>query len=203
MSSTDGIREFEVHRDQLLLHSGGDALPRFTYHPDPVGTGSVAVSDTACVCCGRNRGWVYTGAVYAVQEIDDDELCPWCIADGSAAERFDATFNDVGNIDPWQQVSTHVVETISRRTPGFSGWQQERWLFHCNDGAQFIGPMGADELAGYPDAIESICEELSEFRWDAELVAEYLARLSKNGQPTAYVFRCRHCQTHVAYTDFT
>jgi uncharacterized protein CbrC (UPF0167 family) len=30
-----------------------------------------------------------------------------------------------------------------------------------------------------------------------------LASLDKDGQPTAYLFRCRACATHLAYADFT
>jgi hypothetical protein len=32
--------------------------------------------------------------VYAEAELDD-QLCPWCIADGRAAAKFDAQFTDV------------------------------------------------------------------------------------------------------------
>ena len=138
------------------------ALPEFAYHPDPVATGSVERSDAECVACGRARGWIYRGPVYAADELADS-LCPWCIADGTAASRFDAEFTDVG--DAPDGVPGEVVETIARRTPGFTGWQQEHWLYHCGDGAVF---MGTSEAAG----------------------------------ETAYRFRCRHCGTGLAYTDF-
>lgn len=54
------------------------------------------MSDTAvCQGCGKARGFVYVGPVYSVEELND-ALCPWCIADGSAAEAFGASFTDVG-----------------------------------------------------------------------------------------------------------
>ncbi len=100
-------------------------------------------------------------------------------------------------------MTADVVETITMRTPGFSGWQQERWMFHCSDGAAFLGPVGRRELQTYPDALEVLRHEHDEYGWPQEQVEEYLAALDKDGQPTAYLFRCRHCGTHLAYSDFT
>jgi uncharacterized protein CbrC (UPF0167 family) len=112
-------------------------LPTFRYHPDPVGTGSVIASDAACACCGVHRGFIYTGPVYAVDELDD-ALCPWCIADGSAAARFDASFTDVG-VDVPADVPADVPDEVARHTPSFSSWQQDHWLYHCADACAFIG----------------------------------------------------------------
>jgi uncharacterized protein CbrC (UPF0167 family) len=52
-----------------------ETLPIFRYHPDPVGTGSVEPSSTTCVGCGRERGFIYTGPVYAIDEFQS-EICP-------------------------------------------------------------------------------------------------------------------------------
>jgi uncharacterized protein CbrC (UPF0167 family) len=67
----------------------GEQLPRFLYHPDPIATGSVVGSPVVCSCCGQLRALTYVGPVFAEDELED-ELCPWCIADGSAAETYDA-----------------------------------------------------------------------------------------------------------------
>ena len=112
-------------------------LPDFPYHPDPRASGAVVESDARCPACGRARGYVYTGPVFAVEELAR-QLCPWCIADGTAAEPFDAEFTDVGSHVP-EDVPHWVLEQIARRTPGFSAWQQEHWLYHCGDGAAFEG----------------------------------------------------------------
>src|SRR5579871_4660279 len=132
------------------------ALPHFQYHPDPLATGSIVPSDTPCACCSAARGYVYVGPVYAEEELVEC-LCPWCIADGSAHERFNAEFVDAagvgghGDCDP---VSPEVVEEVAFRTPGFSGWQQERWWTHCGDAAAFLGPAGWKELQAYgPEAV--------------------------------------------------
>jgi uncharacterized protein CbrC (UPF0167 family) len=175
-------------------------LPEFRYHPDPLATGAVKASDEQCVCCGRARGFIYAGPVYAVDELDEC-LCPWCIADGSAAERFDAQYTDV--LDLPDDVPAAVVDEVLRRTPGFGGWQQERWLFHCGDAAAFLGVVGRAELEPYPGALDAIRGEQREYGASAEEIEEYVAALDKDGQPTAYLFECRRCGVHLAYSDFT
>src|SRR3954469_21359716 len=113
-------------------------LPVFRYHPDSVGTGNAQQSNQECVCCGEQRGLIYVGPVFAEDELNE-ALCPWCIADGSAHERFDAEFTDAASVGlGWEDVPQKVVEEVSFRTPGFSGWQQERWFTHCGDAAEFL-----------------------------------------------------------------
>jgi uncharacterized protein len=164
-------------------------LPEFPYHPDPLATGSVEVSDTPCVACGQRRGFIYRGPVYAVEELVD-RLCPWCIADGSAAEKFEAEFTDVGwGVPP--AVPQSVVDEVATRTPGFSGSQQEHWLYHCGDAAAFLGRVGWAELQQYPDAIESLRRESQ----------SDLTELDVDGDATAYLFRCRRCGHQIAYSD--
>ncbi|MEU4587390.1 CbrC family protein [Kitasatospora aureofaciens] len=172
-----------------------EPLPVFPYHPDPVATGAIVQSDTECSCCGRARGYIYAGPVYAAENLRD-RLCPWCIADGSAADRFGAQFTDVVDDVPMDRLFA-----ITQRTPGFSGWQQERWLIHCADGAAFLGPAGAAELAAYPDASASLRQELTS--WPKPQAEQYLNALTRDGQPTAYLFQCRACGTHLAYADAT
>jgi uncharacterized protein CbrC (UPF0167 family) len=167
----------------------------FPYHPDPVATGAIARSDGKCGCCDRARGYVYTGPVYAAENLRD-RLCPWCIADGSAADRFDAQFTDVVDDVPQDRLFA-----ITRRTPGFSAWQQEHWLIHCADGAAFLGTAGASELAAHPEAWASLRGELGS--WPASQAERFLKALTKDGQPTAYLFQCRVCGTHLAYSDAT
>jgi uncharacterized protein len=180
-----------------------DNLPVFTYHPDPIATGSVTASDAICDCCGKARGFIYTGTVYTEDEVED--VCPWCIADGTAHTKFDASFTDesgIGGYGDWDSVSKAVIETVAYRTPGFASWQEGRWWTHCNDAAEFIGPAGRKELQALgAQAITAIRESagLPEGReWDTLFSA-----LHKEKGPTAYLFRCRKCGQLGGYQDCT
>ncbi|MEU9879253.1 CbrC family protein [Streptomyces phaeochromogenes] len=73
-------------------------LPVFRYHPDPLAGGSIRASTEKCACCHRSTGWIYTATFYTAQEVDGN-FCPWCIADGSAAERFEGDFIDAYGLD--------------------------------------------------------------------------------------------------------
>jgi uncharacterized protein len=170
-----------------------DALPTFRYHLDPVETGAIVASPSICRRCGQRRGYIYAGPVYAEAELTE-AICPWCISDGSAAREFDAEFTDpdgVGDYGSWDPVRPEVVEEVTRRTPGFSGRQQERWRTHCSDAAVFLGRAGRRELAErWPGAIPAL---MAEAGLEGEGWNECAAALDAEGSPTAYVFRCRHC----------
>ena len=177
-------------------------LPTFKYHPDPLATGSVIQSDDECICCEQARGYIYVGPVFATEEYDQC-ICPWCIFDGSAHAKLEASFTDedgVGGGGMWDEVPDAVVEEVAFRTPGFSGWQQEQWWTHCGDAAQFIGRAGQKELKALgPQAIAAIQDSTGlpdGPEWDG-----FFAALTKDGSPTAYVFRCTKCGTLGGYQD--
>jgi uncharacterized protein CbrC (UPF0167 family) len=175
-------------------------LPKFKYHPDPVKTGSVVASDKACQVCGQSRGFCYAGIPYATKDLE--VVCPWCIADGSAHEKRGAEFTDRDSIGGggWEAVPTEVAEEVAFRTPGFSGWQQERWFTHCGDAAAFLGPKGRAELAELgTQAVEAIRKE-SGYK-DGEWTQFYNSLDGKYGPATAYLFRCLHCGKIGGYSD--
>ena len=176
-----------------------EGLPTFRYHPDPIATGSITSSDEACIICRDRRGFAYVGPTYSAEEVEGS-ICPWCIADGSAAERLDAEFTDIGSGVP-DDVPGDVIGSIATRTPGFSGWQQERWLYHCGDGAAFLGRAGFEELQSYGDALEMLRTEAGRYLDDDADVDEHVQGLKSDGSATAYLFRCLHCSRHLAYSD--
>lgn len=162
-------------------------------------TGSIVESDSSCKVCERRRGFVYRGPFFAVDEVET--ICPWCIADGSAAARFEGEFTDLHYIG-WDNVSDETKDEVLRRTPGFAGWQHETWMAHCDDAATFLGRAGSAELHRLgSEAIDAIKSPLRDFRWTEEELDRYVAVLDADGEPTAYIFRCTQCGSLLGYSD--
>ncbi|MBU6414073.1 MAG: CbrC family protein [Planctomycetes bacterium] len=178
-----------------------ERLPQFRFHADPLRTGSVEPSNNKCVCCERSRGYIYVGPVYAEEEYASC-ICPWCISEGSAHARLDVSFHDESSIGgcEWDPVPQSSIEEIAFRTPGFCGWQQERWWSHCGEAACFLGRAGREELdAAGAQAIASIRESAgitSDEEW-----ASFFDAFDKDGSPTAYLFRCIRCGVLGGYQD--
>lgn len=181
-----------------------ETLPIFRYHPDPIATGSIAAEpDMPCLGCNRIRGYIYKGPVYTEKNfILNDHLCPWCIADGTAAKLFGATFTDSNEVDG---VSDDVRKELEQRTPGFDAWQQEEWLGCCDDAAAFLGVAGKGELErDFPEAVPVVKKYLRrELELSKEDAEDFYDGLSKDGEPSAYVFRCLHCKKFVVSVDQT
>ncbi|MEU5522663.1 CbrC family protein [Streptomyces sp. NPDC047860] len=171
-------------------------LPFFRYHPDPLATGSIRAAAETCACCKRARGWIYTAAFYTAQDVGG-QFCPWCIADGSAAERFGGDFTDSYGLDG---VSEDVVHEVTRRTPGFRAWQDPRWLVHCEDAAAFVGEVGYADLVEHPGALERLRADMRiDGRHDEGRLERFLSGLGQDA--TAMLFRRTVCGAHLAYAD--
>ncbi|MCP3477328.1 CbrC family protein [Bradyrhizobium sp. CCGUVB1N3] len=175
-------------------------LPVFRYHPDPIASGSIVASGAQCVCCDQRRGFIYTGPSYCEAELDE-ALCPWCIADGSAHETFDASFVDEALFP--DEIPREVVEEIAFRTPGFSGWQQEQWMACCCDAAAFIEPAGHAEIRARHPQLEGtlMMHIVHDHGLSGGAATRFLTSLNRDRGPTAYVFCCRHCDSKLAYID--
>ena len=164
-------------------------------------TGSVVASDAICPVCHLARGLTYVGPTYAVEEVEG--LCPWCISEGTAAWACDAQFTDVEwGVPPG--VPASVLDEINLRTPGFAGWQQERWMYHCDDACAFIGRVGHRELDVLPSEAAAAVAEESEVmdKWTSDKARDLVASLSRDGSPTGYLFQCLHCDAYKGYVDF-
>jgi uncharacterized protein len=176
------------------------ALPHFRYHPDPVDTGSVAASDAACARCGQRRGFIYTGPVYAEDDFED-AICPWCIADGTAHKSLGAEFVDSEAFaaDTPDAVVTEIVE----RTPGFAAWQAEEWPFCCGDAAAFLGPLGIAEIRARHRELEGfvLSQIIYDLRISGGAATRLLESLRRDASPTAYLFKCLHCEEPQVHVD--
>lgn len=176
-------------------------LPFFRFHPDPIGSGSVVASDNRCQCCGKKRGWIYIGPVYAAAGVADDALCPWCIADGTAHARLGAEFVDSEAFA--EPVTDALADEVINRTPGFATWQSERWLSCCGEPAAFITPAGRAEIAQRFPRLEAelMGHIVHELEISGAAAHSLLASLHREHGPTAYVFQCRKCERHLAYIN--
>lgn len=176
------------------------ALPIFRFHPDPIGSGSVVASPWSCQCCQRAHGYIYAGPVYAEQDLTD-ALCPWCIADGSAAERFGARFVDSEAFAAG--ASDCVVKEITERTPGFNAWQNESWPSCCGEPAAFITPAGIAEIRTRFYQLEGslmmfIVQELG---ISGGAARQFLESLRRDHSPTVFVFKCQRCDAYPFQVD--
>ena len=176
-------------------------LPSFRYHPDPITSGSIVPSEDGCRCCGKPRGFLYTGPVYADDEIVD-EICPWCIADGSAHRRFDATFVDPAVFS--DDVPAPVVDLISQQTPGYNAWQSEEWPSCCGDATAFIAPFGIAELRAYDYRLEGLLMPyiVHTMGVSGGAATRLLNSLDRERGPTVYLFRCLACEAPRFHIDF-
>ena len=165
-------------------------LPKFRYHPDPIATGSIVPSDNECLACGEERGYIYTASVYAEDDFDD-AICPWCIADGSAAEQFEATFcDDISLLDAG--VSDDIIKEVTTRTPGFECWQSEVWLTCCDDACEFHGDATKKDLQALDE--EAVEDMLAEWDWSLSDWKDLVKNYQPKGDPAVYKFVCRHCK---------
>ena len=126
-------------------------------HEVSSGPGSVEANPhQPCLCCNRIRGYIYTGPAYSERfHYLSGCLCPWCVADGSAAKQFGAEFTDTGTLD---DVPKAVLEELAKRMPGFMAWQQERWLCCCDD-------FGANQKLTSSARIELTTQKAARATW--------------------------------------
>jgi len=172
------------------------ALPSFRYHPNPEQTGVIVKEEIICEGCGNKSEYNYVGPIYSPHDIQ--QLCPWCIKNGTAAEKLDASFQQ----DFDQSVKSEAaIEELVKRTPGYFTWQGEYWPSHCNDFCAFLGDVDGDGIQallrkGDPVLEEALKEEAELYRLAED---EFLKAL--NGAICGYLFQCLNCRGHKLYTD--
>lgn len=173
-------------------------LPVFKYHPNPVATGSFEACDAHCGCCGEARGYLYRASFYCAGEHPD--LCPWCIADGAAANKWNGMFSDSCPLSE-ADVPASIIEEVCQRTPGYSSWQQERWETHCGEACAFYGDAPVAE-------VKALCgEALDDFLRREGLDETVWSMIQRHyqpgGSPCIFKFVCLHCDTVIFQVDGT
>lgn len=136
------------------------------------------------------RGLIYAGPVYATLDLHES-LCPWCIADGSAARKLGASFADD---HPLLQagVPHDIAEEVNLRTPAFTSWQQEQWLAHCGDACAFLGDASIQEVGGAGEETRLAWQK--EYGLSANDWQHITEGYAPGGDPSFYKFKCLHCE---------
>jgi uncharacterized protein CbrC (UPF0167 family) len=172
------------------------SLPVFRYYRDPFGTGAFEPCDDPCDCCGRARGYRYQGFLYAEEEIET--ICPWCVADGSAARKFDGIFVDDEGLS---RCRPRALAELTKRTPEFFAFQGAKWLVHCGEPAVYLTPAGYAELKRYgEETLQSVKDNLP-IDMSEKQKQGFLRSLRRDGSCVAHVFECLHCQKVIAYGE--
>jgi uncharacterized protein CbrC (UPF0167 family) len=177
-------------------------LPKFKYSPNAYKIGVCEEIEGICSGCGDKRNIKYTSSFYSVE--NPEYICPFCIADGKATEKYDGEFNDYAGIegvspdpkDPSPTIPKEMLLEVSERTPSYTSWQQEEWLSHCNEPCAFIGYADGETVKPFIDELE---EDIKKFGSERE---EILESLSKDRSCVGYLFQCLHCGKHRLHIDF-
>jgi len=170
-----------------------EVLPTFRYYADPFGEGRFERSATACEVCGRGRGWAFVGVLYSAK-VDDPVICPWCIADGTAAEKWNGSFNETA-----EAIAEERDQEIRECTPNMETWQDLQWPCHCNDACCYLGQPDAAELRAKPNALEALLARLAEDGHTGDGAERIVDAMGYS--PTTYLFRCLHCGRQIVEWD--
>lgn len=140
--------------------------------------------------------------MYAEDDFED-AICPWCIADGSAYGKHDATFVDSEAFD--DDAPQEAMDEIVARTPGFATWQSERWPGCCGEPAAFVTPAGIMEIRAKYRQLEGqlMMYIVHEMGVSGGAATRLLESLRRDTSPTAFVFKCLHCDGYPAWIDRT
>jgi len=171
-----------------------ERLPKFKYHPNLYTNNIVTFAKGTCQCCNKEVD-AYVETMYTAEDVDC--ICLHCIADGSAAKKFNGTF-----IQDYVIINNPAaVEELEKRTPGYVSWQGENWLACCNDYCEFIGDVGTKELNAMGIAEEVFDEyeanyEYDDFQWVKD-------HLTAAGSVAGYLFKCRKCGKYHLNVDMS
>ena len=161
-------------------------LPTFRFHPDPLETGAIVRQAGHCVCCNQDVESIYIGPTISIHDLEE-KLCPWCIADGQANEKFDVEFSDRQPLED-AGVPPEIIEEIACRTPGFICWQQPAWEVHEGRPCAFVGDASSKALAEMtPEERHAFMESA---RLDRDAFDELMGIYRPNSNPGIYHFRC-------------
>lgn len=170
------------------------SLPKFKYHPNLYNNDIVTFKNGICQCC-KNETKAYIETMYAKEYLDC--ICLNCVANGSAAKKFDGTF-----IQYAEKINNpEAIEELEKRTPGYISWQGEFWLACCDDYCEFIGDVGTKELNEMGIAEEAFNDY--EKRFEHNNIEWVKEKITAHGGVAGYLFKCRKCGKYHLYVDMS
>ena len=165
-------------------------FPKFTYFAKPLEAGSFVRKKVVCNACERSRDYQYEGDFFTTH--DDVALCPWCVADGTAAKKFNGTFQDEAAIESVGNKA--ATDELLHRTPSYIAWQTASWLSHCEDYMCYLGEATWEQ-------IEPRLQELQDNGFEMDSDVEEQREAIESGDLVLHLFECRTCQRHRVHAD--
>lgn len=170
---------------------------KFKYHPNVwkqnVFSHKKDNKRSICQCC-ENETEYFIENMYSIEDVNC--ICPDCVANGKAAEKFDGDF--IQDAECEKVSDKKKINELFKRTPGYISYQGEHWLACCDDFCAYIGEVGIKDLKEMGIA-ETLISEYEENNPDDyyEDCMEYLG----NGIMQGYLFRCLHCNKYHLWVD--
>lgn len=180
-----------LHLTVLHLYMLGLKMefPKFKYHQNPIKSLSFIKSDMECNCCNKKTGYIYNLSIYSSLDVEDVVICPWCLANGDAAKKYQATFNDTYSVE--SKIPNSENDEILHRTPSYPTWQDFDWMIHCGHPAIFIGDADKSTIKKMSSVTLSLF--LKENELDNDEIDEILDRYIEVESPMIYEHKCSKC----------
>jgi uncharacterized protein CbrC (UPF0167 family) len=164
-------------------------LPTFKYHVDPFATRVFEASEAECPVCHRATGYAYVGPFYTNNDVAN--LCPWCIADGRAATKYNGYFVTPYSLEKVSQLSQ--TEELQLRTPGYFFGSDYFWPAHCGDYCTLLQKVHWADITHLENELTDDLDQLEvEDGEDRQAKRDALEGTAL----WAYLFRCQTCGQH-------
>lgn len=179
-------------------------LPKFKYINDNIRDKFFEhnINDLACECCGIVSPLVYTGMFYAEENVEI--LCPECVSNGKAAEKFCGEFYDYWSDIP-KTMPKESLHELQHKTPSYRGQQQEYVPHCCNDFCKFIDYVGWRDIQkrGLTNNLVFCCynNTIIENGKKYNFIEANKEKLRKKGDFRGYLFQCLHCNSYHLHAD--
>lgn len=180
--------------------------PQFKYHPNAYTLDLFEQVEGICDICNQARDLRYDGPFYSVDE--PDYMCPWFIENGTAAEKFEGSFFDLGDIEGAvfhlqedggfyfsHDIASAETEIIQFKTPSYSSWQQQVWLTHCQHPCKFIAYATSENIK---TIYAELATDIQQSNVDEDQIQNHM---HEDGWFKGYLFQCVHCEKHRLHID--